>query len=281
MTKQGLSANFAMQDFSPAINAGMNNFLNKIKILKQEEIGGRKRRCPLSELKARIKDLPPPRNFKEALSGPKFSLIAEIKRASPSAGIFRSDFDPAATSRAYEEGGAAAISVLTEKAFFGGKLSYLKVVKEAVELPVMRKDFILDEYQVYESRAAGADAILLIAELLTGKKMKYFLKLSHRLKLSCLVEAHSGNELGKVLSAGANIVGINNRNLKTLQIALETSLNLLPLIPPDRIKVSESGIQTPVQVKLLKDAGADAILVGETLMRSKDIKAKIRELLGS
>ena len=258
----------------------MENFLTKIQFLKREEIEARKIKCPLSELKARIVDLPPSRDFRAALSGEKLSLVAEVKRASPSAGIISSDFDPAAIARFYAEGGASAISVLTEKNYFGGHLDHLRAVKEAVELPVLRKDFIFDDYQLYESRAAGADAVLLISELLAEEEMKELLELGSSLGLSCLVEAHGRRELEKTLAAGSEIVGINNRNLKTMEIDLKISIELLPLIPAGRIKVSESGIRSGEEAARLAGAGADAILVGEALIRSDDKIGKIRELLG-
>lgn len=258
----------------------MVDLLSKIRLLKQEEIKSRKAEIPLQELKAQIKDLPPTLDFQKTLGGSGVALIAEVKKASPSAGVIRPDFNPTDIARAYQEGGAAAISVLTEKSNFGGELRHLKSVKEAVTIPVLRKDFILDEYQIYESRAGGADAILLISELLGKDEIAIFIELGHALGLSCLVESHSLKELEKVISAGAKMVGINNRDLKTLQINLETSLQLLPLIPNDRIKVSESGIKNSSQVKILKEAGVDAILVGETLLRSDDIVETIQNLLG-
>lgn len=258
----------------------MSDFLADIKLFKREEVEGLRAAVPIAELKARVEDLPPVRDFREALRKPGVSLIAEVKKSSPSAGVISDDFDPAALAVDYRAGGAAAISVLTDKNYFGGDLKHLNAARDAVPLPVLRKDFIVDEYQFYESRLAGADAVLLIAELLAGDELARFLTLAARLGLFCLTEAHGFGELEKAISAGAEIIGINNRDLKTFRVDLQTSLDLLPLIPPDRVKVSESGIKTAGQVKELAEAGADAVLVGEILMRSTDRAGKIKELLG-
>ncbi len=246
---------------------------------KKDEVEGLKAALPLSELKKGLSDLPPLRDFEGALRGPGISLIAEVKKSSPSAGSITCDFDPSALVSAYRAGGARAISVLTDKNYFGGSLEHLAAARASVPLPVLRKDFIVDEYQIYESRRAGADAILLIAEMLSEDKLAAFLELASGLGLATLTEAHSTGELEKAISAGAKIIGINNRDLKTFRVDLKTSLDLLPLIPENRLKVSESGIKTADQVEELAHAGADAILVGETLMRSKNAAAKIEELL--
>lgn len=256
------------------------DFLQQIKPQKEAEVRGRKELVPLKELRARIKDLPAARDFKEALAAPGISLIAEVKRFSPSAGKIATVFQARHLALSYQEGGAAAVSVLTDRLYFGGKLADLKTVKAAVSLPVLRKDFIIDEYQVHESRAAGADALLLIAELLSLRRLTKLLRLTHSLGMNALVEAHHPPGLEKALAAGAGIMGINNRNLKTLQVELNTTFKMLPLIPSTRIKVSESGIRTAADVVRVARAGADAILVGEILMKSKDKAAKIRELLG-
>ncbi len=258
----------------------MNDFLANIKLFKQDEVEGLKAALPLSELKKGLSDLPLPRDFEGALRGAGISLIAEVKKSSPSAGSITCDFDPSALASAYREGGASAISVLTDKNYFGGSLKHLAAARAAVPLPVLRKDFIVDQYQIYESRRAGADAVLLIAEMLSEDELAAFLELASGLGLACLTEAHSAGELEKAISAGAKIIGINNRDLKTFRVDLRTSLELLPRIPEGRLKVSESGIKTADQVEELARAGADAILVGETLMRSGDRAEKIQELLG-
>ncbi|MFH1037922.1 MAG: indole-3-glycerol phosphate synthase TrpC [PVC group bacterium] len=257
----------------------MSDFLGTIRRLKEGEIAARRAGTPLNELRARIRDLPPARDFEEALRRPGLSLVAEIKRSSPSAGAIAGEIDPARLGRLYQEGGAAAVSVLTENYYFGGSLEDLRITKEAVTIPVLRKDFILDEYQVYESRCAGADAVLLIAEMLDREQLKKFLRVAGELGLSCLVESHGRGELKKTIDCPASIIGINNRDLNTLEVDLETSLRLLPLIPEDRVRVAESGIRTAGDVRRLAGAGADAILVGETLVRSDNVKATIKELI--
>ncbi|MBI2556701.1 MAG: indole-3-glycerol phosphate synthase TrpC, partial [Planctomycetes bacterium] len=213
-------------------------------------------------------------------SGTNIRIIAEIKKASPSLGIIREDFNPVEIARIYETNGAAAISVLTDEKFFQGSLSYLTGVKKSVNLPVLRKDFIVDPYQIYEARSAGADAILLIAALLSWEEMQRYLDLASELGMECLVEVHSETELKMVLKTNARIIGINNRDLATFKTDLETTLRLKPMIPAEKIVVSESGIKSRVDVEKLMEEGVDAILVGETLMKSDDISAKLRELLG-
>ncbi|GJQ58108.1 MAG: indole-3-glycerol phosphate synthase [Candidatus Scalindua sp.] len=208
-------------------------------------------------------------------------VIAEVKRASPSAGIIRKDFDHIEIATQYESSGAAALSVLTDREFFKGDLRYLTEVKERVNLPLLRKDFLIDPYQIYEARVAGADAILLIARLLTEEQINSYLSLAHGLGMECLVEIHNKKELEKVLETGTAIIGINNRDLDTFETKLETSLQLRSLVPKGKILVSESGIKSRSDVVRLEDAGFDAILVGETLMRSNNIFSKMKELLGS
>jgi len=256
----------------------MNDFLKKIAGIKRGEVKAARARVSLNELKAICRDLAPTRPFETALSGEGIALIAEVKRASPSAGIIRDRFDPAALARAYEKGGAAAVSVLTEENYFLGDLDHLRLVKKAVRLPVLRKDFIIDEYQIYQSRAAGADAILLIVELLDRERLGDFLAIARSLKLACLVEAHGKKDLEKAIAAEAAIIGVNNRDLKTLLVDLETSFNLLPLIPVGRLRVSESGIKTAADVSRLRAAGAHAVLVGEALLRDRNSAEKIKEL---
>ncbi len=211
----------------------------------------------------------PALDFHAVLSRPGLSVIAEIKKASPSAGTIRSEFEPAKIARAYAKAGADAISVLTEQDFFKGSPAHLRLAKRnAPDLPVLRKDFICCETQVYESRVMGADSFLLICAMLTGKKLFRLLQLGRSLGMEPLVEAHGSDEVKMALDSGARIVGINNRNLRTFEVDIRTSLELAGKIPDGVIKVSESGIKTPGDSRLLREAGFDAILVGETLMRN-------------
>ncbi len=257
----------------------MNDFIEKVIALKREEVAAAKTTAPLRELRSLISDLPGTRDFRGALAGEGLALIAEVKRSSPSAGKIAPISDPGRLARLYQQGGAAAVSVLTESGWFGGSLDDLAIVKAEVDLPVLRKDFLIDPYQIYQSRAGGADAVLLIAELLEPDTLVDFLFRAEEIGLTCLVEAHSEEALEHILWTPAPVVGINNRDLKTLSVDLETSIRLLPLVPEDRVRVAESGIRTAGDVKRLTAAGADAILIGETLARSEDPAGKIRELL--
>ena len=205
-------------------------------------------------------------------------MIAEIKKASPSKGVLSNDFDPAAIARLYSSGGAAALSVLTDREFFQGSLDDLVAARAAVELPVLRKDFTIDEVQIIEAAAHGADAILLIAALLDQSDLRRFRELAARYDMESLVEVHDQAELDRALGSGAQIVGVNNRNLHTFEVTLETSLQLAGKIPASVIKVSESGINSASDVKRLRDAGFHAFLVGEHLMKSPDAAAALREL---
>lgn len=255
--------------------------LDEILENKKKETEMRKKELPLFLLKSRAEAAPASRNFASALSRPGLSLIAEIKKASPSAGLIREDFDLEKIAISYEQNGAVAISVLTETKYFEGSLDHLRRVREVVSLPLLRKDFIIDEYQVYESKVCHADAILLIAAILEQSEMVALLQLAHRLDMEALAEVHNRSELEHALAAGANIIGINNRNLQTLKVDLRTSLELAPLVPPGRIVVAESGIHSREDVVELEKLGINAILVGECLMKSKDVGAKIKELIGS
>lgn len=257
----------------------VNSFLQQLIEYKRQEVAAAKKVAPLAELLSRIRDLPRIRDFRSALCGQKTALIAEVKRSSPSEGKIAPILDSGRLARLYQKGGAAAVSVLTESGWFGGSLNDLAMVKAEVDLPVLRKDFLIDPYQIYQSRAAGADAVLLIAELLEPPTLADFLDRAEEIGLACLVEAHSEKALQMVLNTPAEIVGINNRSLKTLSVDLETSIRLLSLIPEDRIRVAESGIKTAEDVRRLAAAGADAVLIGETLVRAEDPTAKIRELL--
>ncbi len=248
---------------------------------KKEELAETKRRYPFADIKARAAGAEATRPFGNALSaGTGIRLIAEVKKASPSKGVIRGDFDPEKIARTYEQAGASCISVLTEQKFFQGKLEYLGSIRKSVGLPLLRKDFIIDEYQIHEARAAGADAILLIAACLDKNQMQDYIGIAKQLGLEVLVESHAYKELDKSLLAGAMLVGINNRDLTTFTVNLQTTLDLLKDIPADRTVVSESGIKTREDVVRLRQAGVDAVLVGESLMREQDIGKKVKELLG-
>lgn len=256
--------------------------LDEIIANKKEELAETKRRTVFAEVKVKAIDADPVRGFGKALSGSSgIRLIAEVKKASPSKGVIRADFDPVSIARIYEEAGASCLSVLTESKYFQGKLEYLREIRNAVALPLLRKDFIVDEYQIFEARAAGADAILLISACLEKNQIQDFLGMAKQLGLDVLVESHTYKELDKALLAGAMLVGINNRDLTTFKVELRTTLDLLRDIPEDRTVVSESGIATREDVLALQQAGVDAILVGESLMREKDITKKVKELLGA
>ena len=256
--------------------------LDEIVAYKKEELAGTKRFVPLADQKKRAADAGPVRGFGKALSaGAAIRLIAEVKKASPSKGIIREDFDPVSIAKTYEASGASCLSVLTEKKYFQGSLDYLGTIRKAVGLPLLRKDFIVDEYQIFEARAAGADAILLIAACLERRQIEDYLGIAAHLGLDVLVESHTLKELDASLHAGARIVGINNRDLSSFTVSLQTTFDLLKDIPDDRIVVSESGIRTRDDVVRLQNAGVDAVLVGESLMREKDIGRKVKELLGT
>ncbi|NLB95345.1 MAG: indole-3-glycerol phosphate synthase TrpC [Armatimonadetes bacterium] len=256
-------------------------FLDEILAWKREEVTRAKKETPLAELRARIDSLPPCRDFTSAVGRPgQVNLIAEVKRASPSKGVIRADFDPAAIATAYTEGGAAAISVLTDRRYFQGELRYLSLVRDATPLPVLRKEFIIDDYQLYEARAAGADAVLLIIAALPDGELRRLLDLAGELGLHTLVEVHDRAELERACATGARVIGINNRDLRTFQTTLATTEELAPLVPADRVVVSESGIFTRADVERVAAAGARAILVGEALMRAPRITPRVRELVG-
>ena len=249
---------------------------------KQAEIRERQLGTPLAEMTARAASMPPPRDFLAALQTPKIgsvALIAEVKKASPSAGIIRADFDPVQIARIYEDSGASCLSVLTDEKFFQGHDSYLQAVCETVALPVIRKDFVVDPWQIYESRALGADAVLLIVAALTPMQIADYQALAHELGMAALVEVHTENEMEVALGANARLIGINSRNLNTFVTDLGAVERLAAMVPADVTLVAESGLKTPADVKRVAEAGAKAILVGETLMRANDIGAATRELL--
>ena len=259
----------------------MTTILDRIVAAKWQEIDRQRAAIPERQLEARLAEARPVRDFRAALErGPGLGIIAEVKKASPSAGVLRADFDPVAIARIYEANGASAISVLTDKPFFQGHLSYLAAIRQAVAPPVLRKDFILDRYQIVQARVAGADAVLLIAEILGEQELPALLKQIHELGMQALVELYDRSNLPRVLEAGAKLVGVNNRNLKTFVTSLDHTLELIGDIPHDCCLVSESGIRTRADVFRLENAGVKAVLIGETFMRAPDIGAKLRELRG-
>jgi indole-3-glycerol phosphate synthase len=255
--------------------------LDEIVSHKRAEVAERRSARPASALESECRHLPPSRAFEAALSpraGERVRLIAEVKRASPSRGVLAASLDPAAQARAYAEAGAAALSVLTDREYFHGSVEDLVAVRAAVSSPVLRKEFIVDEYQLWESRAAGADAVLLIVAALDPIALGDLYAAAGGIGLGALVEAHTEGELDRALAAGASVIGINNRDLQTLGTSLAPSLALLPLIPDGRIAVSESGIFTSADVERVVAAGARAVLVGEALVTAGDVAAKVREL---
>lgn len=256
--------------------------LDEIVAQKRRDLAREKEETPLSALEKRLAEKAPPLNFASALQGKEVRLIAEVKKASPSRGLLRPDLDPAALAQTYAAHGAAAISVLTEAHYFQGSLESLEVIRQALgsrPLPLLRKDFLFDPYQIYQARASGADALLLIVAILNQGELHNLLKLTHHLGLEALVEVHDRSELEQVLETEAKVIGINNRDLRTLKVDLRTTEVLRPLIPADRIVVSESGIHTRADVGRLQRCGVQAMLVGEALVTAKDTVAKMRELL--
>lgn len=260
----------------------MSDVLSEICQTKRTEIAAAKSRVSETELKARLAEVDPPRDFLAALkSATGVGLIAEVKKASPSAGLIREDFDPVEIARTYESAGAACISCLTDESYFKGKLEYLTAIRNAVEIPVMRKDFILDRYQVTEARAAGADCILLIAECLDDCTMRDLYFYASELGMECLVEIYDPENLDRVLKLEAPLIGINNRNLRTFVTDLKHSTDLAARVPDSVYLVSESGIRERSDVEHLLQFGVRGILVGETLMRQENIAEKVRELTGN
>lgn len=254
--------------------------LDEIVSSKREELEGARSKLAEAELRAMAGDRPSTRGFEEALRADGVRVIAEVKKASPSKGVIRADFDPVRIAHAYEDGGGAAISVLTEERYFQGSLDYLRSIGEEVELPLLRKDFLFDPYQLFEARVAGADAVLLIAAILEASQMADLIGLSTDLELDVLVEVHTLDELQKSLSAGAVIIGVNNRDLKTFKTDIKTTFSLVEHIPETCLKVSESGINTVDDIERLSSVGVDAFLIGEALMREDDPGKKLKELIG-
>jgi indole-3-glycerol phosphate synthase len=253
--------------------------LDEIVAHKREEIRSARARMPEADLERRLVGLPPVRDFRAALErGPGVQVIAEVKKASPSRGVLRPDFDPVAIARAYAANGAACISVLTDERFFQGHLRYLESIRAAVSVPLLRKDFVLDSYQLLEARLAGADCVLLIAEILLGEELPRLHHLARDLGLQALVELYDAENLARVLASGARLVGVNNRDLRTFEVRLEHTIELARRMPADVCLVGESGIATRADVERLGSAGVKAVLVGETLMRSPDVGAAVRAL---
>jgi indole-3-glycerol phosphate synthase len=258
-----------------------STILDRIVADKREELARRQREQPFETLRRLAGRTPPPRSLAAALRTRAPGLIAEVKRASPSRGLLRPDLDAVALARSYAEGGAAAVSVLTEERYFRGSLADLKAVSQALDgPPVLRKDFIFDMYQVFEARAYGADAVLLIAAILNPGLLTSLLALSRSLGLECLVEVHDEAELERALMAGAEIIGINNRDLRTFEVDLATTERLRPLVPPEVTVVAESGVHTRADVQRLAALGVHGVLIGEALVLADDAAAKIRELFG-
>ncbi len=260
----------------------MADILQKIVEVKRREVERLKVEMPIAELEKRIEAQAPPLNLAGALFGDSVRIIAEVKKASPSKGLLRADFEPAALAKIYVDNGAAAISVLTNADHFQGSIDHLAQVHAVAnprKVPVLRKEFIFDEYQIYEARAYGADAVLLIVAMLSPEELKALMALSEKFWMQCLVEVHDEEELKVALKAGAEIVGINNRDLRTFTTDLEVTERLASRIPFGKVVVSESGINKPEHIKRIKSAGAHAALIGEALVTSPDVGAKLGELV--
>lgn len=258
------------------------SILETILAHKHKEVAEAQTHTPLSVLEKQLSDAPPVRPFRRALnrSDGYIAVIAEVKKASPSKGVLREVFEPVQIAQAYAEGGASAISVLTDQRFFQGHLDYLTAVRHQVTIPTLRKDFILSRYQILEARVAGADAVLLIVAALSSDQLKDLLTFTYELGMDALVEVHTEDEARLATEAGATLIGINNRDLTTFHTTLEVTERIAPLIPPGGIIVSESGIEGTEDVERVARAGVHAVLVGESLMRSEDVRLKLRQLCG-
>lgn len=253
--------------------------LDDIVAARKEQLAREQARRPFPEVRAEAEGMAAPaKDFAGALRGNRLAVIAEVKKASPSKGLIKPDFDPVATAKAYEAAGADAVSVLTEERYFQGNGAYLSAIRNAVDLPLLRKDFIFDPYQIYEARVLGADAVLLIAALLSTEAIREFRAVAKSVGLACLTEVHNEEELERVLSAGCPIVGINNRDLTTFQVDITVTGTLAKMLPADTILVAESGMQKSADLRMVREQGADAVLIGETLMRSGDIGAALSSL---
>ncbi|MBA2965699.1 MULTISPECIES: indole-3-glycerol phosphate synthase TrpC [Ramlibacter] len=262
----------------------MADILDKIVAVKREEIAAARRKVPLEAIRADAESRVLTRDFAGALrskiAAGRAAVIAEVKKASPSKGVLRADFVPADIAQAYAEHGAACLSVLTDRQFFQGQPDYLKQARASCDLPVLRKDFLVDPYQVYESRAMGADCILLIAACLDDGQMAELEAIARSLDMAVLVEVHDAQELQRALKLRTPLVGINNRNLRTFEVTLDTTLGMLAQVPADRLLVTESGILQPADVRRMRDAGVHAFLVGEAFMRAPDPGAALAALFG-
>jgi indole-3-glycerol phosphate synthase len=258
----------------------VTTILDTIVASKRREIDAARKMISDAGLERRAAEMPPQRDFEGNLRRPGIHVIAEVKKASPSAGVLRPDFDPVAIATTYAKHGAACISVLTDAPFFQGDLTFLSLIRERVSLPLLRKDFVLDRYQLLEALVAGADAILLIAEILPGDALTTLHRQARDLGLQVLVELHDADQLPRVLDCGTTLIGINNRDLRHFETRLEHTLELATRVPRDRCLVSESGIKTSADLKRLEAAGVKAVLVGEALMRADDIGAQLDRLLG-
>ena len=260
----------------------MSDILEKILAVKRAEVAAAMKARPLAKVRSDAESAPPPRDFAGAirskLEAGLAAVIAEVKKASPSKGVLREDFDPAAIARSYAEHGAACLSVLTDEQFFQGRGEYLGQAREASGLPVLRKDFMVDPYQVYEARVMGADCILLIVAALDDEQMAELESIALSLKMAVLVEAHDGEELERAMQLKTALVGINNRNLRTFETRLETTLSLLPRIPADKLVVTESGILARADVERMRAANVHSFLVGEAFMRADDPGAALDAL---
>ena len=261
----------------------MSDILTRILTTKQQEVAAAQAALPLAELRARAADMPPPRGFVQAMraehSQGRAALIAEIKKASPSKGLIRPDFHPEQLARAYETTGAACLSVLTDEPYFQGSAGYLKAARAAVALPVLRKDFMVSAYQIYQSRAMGADAVLLIAAALSQTQLEEFEGIAHELGMAVLLELHHADELEKCRRLTTPLRGVNNRNLRTFEVSLQQTLDLLPEITGEgRIVITESGIRSREDVQFMRSHGVHSFLIGETFMRADDVGAEVKKL---
>lgn len=258
-------------------------YLDKIVDYKRQELEATRRKVPLKDVRSMAEDSAPPRNFFGAVSGKGISIIAEVKKASPSAGVIRPDFDHVGIAASYQDGGAACLSVLTDEHFFQGSLTYLEDIRARVAIPLLRKDFTLDAYPIYEARAHGADAVLLIVRILEDAQIKDYAALAQDLEMAALVEVHDEKEMERAKKAGAKLIGVNNRNLDTFKVDIETTVRLAQpgVAPEGAVLVGESGISTPDHLRKLRDAGVNAFLIGESFMRHPEPGKKLRELVES